>query len=236
MKMKSDDFWFAVNNTEVVVMPTSHLETFGTTNLYYHMVSELMDTVNQIRIREGTIKSQRPQVIAPTIYANEILEGFGEEAHRYTEWLQTHAKDLRILQYGYKVQKTELNEHIVTGTVNEVLERVKKQVEQKKDSLAAVIRGVDEPWDVCLLKFMFDVIRHSVPFNVNEMGQRGLFDDVNGVPRAIRDDIEKGFLQASRAPSKINQLMAKLRRYSLFDEYEDRFFALVRQKAKRSTK
>ncbi len=42
--IKSHNFWYAVNNTEVVLMPKSYLETFGTTNLRYHMVSELMDT------------------------------------------------------------------------------------------------------------------------------------------------------------------------------------------------
>ena len=232
MKIKSDDFWFAVNNTEVILMPKSHLETFGTTNLYYHMVTELMDTVNQIRVREGTIKSHRPQIIAPMEYANEILEGFGEDAHNYFDWLQEHAKDMRILQYGFKVQKTELNEHIITGSMNEILDRVKGQVEEKNDSLSAVIRGVDEPWDVCLLKFMVDVIKRSVPFNVSELGKRRLFDDVNGVPRAIREDIEKNFLEASRDPVKINQLMLKLRKYGLFEEYEDRFFALVSHKHK----
>lgn len=232
MDIKSHDFWFAVNNTEVVVMPRSYLQTFGTTSLHYHMVSELMDTVNRIRVREGTIKSMRPEIITPTFHENEMLEGFGEEARQYVEWLQTHARDYLILQYGFKIQKRELSEHIVSGNVKEVLELVKKRVKEKDDPLAGVVLGVDDPWDVCLLKLVLDVIRKSAPVNFSELGRRKLFDDVDGVPKGVRENIEESFLEASRDPFKINQLMAKLRKYGLFEEYEDRFFALVRHRSK----
>ena len=228
MKMKAHDFWFAVNNTEVVVMPQNHLETFGATNLNYHLVSELMDSVDRIRVREGVIQSKRPQIITPTYYESESLEGFGEEAREYLAWLRQHAQDVRILQYGFVVQKTELNEHLVTGHMAEVLERVKQDVKLKNNPMAAVIHGVDQPWDVCLLKLMVDMIRHSAPANINELNRRHLLDNVNGAPRAVREELEALFLQASRDPSLVKPLGNRLRKYGLFEEYEDRFFALVR--------
>lgn len=228
-RIKSHDFWYAVNNTEVVVMPKSHLETFGATKLHYHMISELMDTVNRIRIREGAIQSQRPQIITPDYYANEILDGFGSEANQYVEWLRGHARDLRILQYGFKIQKTELSEQVVSGNLKEIIAQVKKQILDKSDPLAAVILGVDTPWDVCLLKFMVDVIRNSAPFNFNELGRRNLLEDVNGTPRAVREEIEHAFLAASRERGLIAPLGNKLRKLGLFEEYEDRFFALFRK-------
>lgn len=230
MNIKAHDFWFAVNNTEVVVMPTSRLETFGATNLRYHLVSELMDTVDRIRVREGVIQSKRPQIITPTYYESENLQGFGEEARQYLDWLRQHAQDIRILQYGFVVQKTELNEHLVTGPMAEVLERVKQDVKQKNDPMAAVIHGVDQPWDVCLLKLMVDMIRHSAPANFSELQRRHMLDNVNGVPRAVREEIEEAFLKASRDPSLVKLLGNKLRKYGLFEEYEDRFFALVRSR------
>lgn len=225
-KIKPDNFWYAVNNTEVIVMPKSHLETFGTTNLRYHMVSELMDTVNRIRIREGAIQSRRPQIITPTYYAAEMLDGFGEEANQYIDWLRAHARDLRILQYGFKIQKTELSEQVVSGNVKEIIEQVRKQALDAGNPMAAVIYGVDDPWDVCLLKFMVDVIRDSVPHNISELGRHNLLDDVKGTPRAVRDEIEREFLCASRDKSMIAPLGNKLRKMGLFEEYEDRFFAL----------
>jgi hypothetical protein len=229
MQMKPHDFWFAVNNTEVVLMPKNPLETFGATLLHYHLVSELMDTVDRIRVREGTIQSKRPEIITPTYFANECLEGFGEEARQYYEWLRQHAKDFNILRYpGYIVQKTELNEHLITGSLAEVLARVKQDVERRNDPMAAVIQGVDQPWDVCLLKLRVDVTWRSFPSNVHDIKRRHLLDDVNGVPRAVREELEGLFLQASRHPELIKALGDKLRKYDLFEEYEDRFFALVR--------
>ncbi|MDD5482982.1 MAG: hypothetical protein PHP98_04960 [Kiritimatiellae bacterium] len=229
-KIKSDSFWYAVNNTEVVVMPKNHLETFGATRLHYHIVSELMDTVNRIRIREGAIQSQRPQIITPTYYASEMLEGFGSEANQYIDWLKEHAKDLRILQYGFKIQKTETSEQIVSGNVKEIIEQVKKRLAGKNDPMAALIHGVDDPWDVCLLKFMVDVIRSSAPHNFNELGRSRLLENINGTPRAVRDEIERGFLIASRDKSMISPLGNKLHKFGLFEEYEDRFFALFGKK------
>ncbi len=229
MNIKPHDFWYAVNNTEIVVMPNSPLETFGVTNLRYHMVSELMDTVNQVRVREGTIQSHRPQIITPAYYESEVAEGFGEQAKQYVEWLRQHARDLRILQYGFKVQKTELNEHIVSASPPEVIEQIKKRIAEKDDKLAGVIYGVDQPWDVCLIKFMVDVIRHSAPVNFQELRQRHLLDDANGVPQAVRQEIEQLFLVASRDSSQIKPLGNFLRRHGLFGEYEDRFFALLQQ-------
>jgi hypothetical protein len=230
--MKADDFWYAVNNTEVVLMPENYLDTFGTTHLHYFMVSELMDTVNQIRIREGTIQSHRPQIITPKAYESDLLEGFGDEAKNYLEWLQNNSNEMRILEYGFKLQKKELNQHTVSGNIDEVVKQVKEKISKNNDPLAAVIQGVDDPWDVCLIKFMADVIRKSAPYNINELSRHKLLEDVRGLPRAVREEIEDDFLQASRNQIKIGELLNKLRKHGVFEEYEDRFFALVKQKSK----
>ncbi len=229
MKMKSHNFWYAVNNTEVLVMPQSSLETFGATNLCYHMISELMDSANQIRIREGAILSSRPQLITPSYYENELLEGFGDQARQYVEWLRNNAKDLLILQYGFKLQKREINEHVVTGSLTEISERVKAEVAGKNEPMAAVLTGVDDSWDVCLLKLWVDVVRNSAPKNIAELGRNNMLADDNGLPKAIRADIEKLFTDTARNPGRLNDLYTALRRFGLFSEYEDRFFALVRQ-------
>ncbi|MBI2442043.1 MAG: hypothetical protein HYV35_11825 [Lentisphaerae bacterium] len=231
MEIKPHNFWYAVNNTEVVVMPSSYLETFGITRLHYHLVSELMDSVNRIRVREGTIQSRQPQIVMPSSYERDILEGFGDQANQYLDWLREHAKDLRILEYGFKVQKTEISEQVISGHVKDILDRVKKSAQEKNDPLTGVILGVDDPWDVCVLKFMVDVIRQSAPRNIQDLNRRRLWEDVNGVPRGVRADIEKFFLMARGHPELVKELGLRLRRYGLFEEYEDRFFALVRQQA-----
>ena len=222
------DFWYAVNNTEVVLMPERHLETFGNTILNYHLVSELMDSVDRIRIREGRIRATRPQIITPEAYASTVLDGFGDEAQQYIDWLRRHERDVRILQYGYSLKRETFSEHVVTESMDAVLERVQQDVQQSDAPLSAVVRGVDEPWDVCLVKLFWEVIRNSAVSNLREMEQRKLFDDVGGVPRGLRNEIEDAFIAASKDPSRINQLGKLLRRYQLFDEYQDRFFSLVK--------
>ena len=44
---KQFDFWYAVNNTELLSTPTSRLETFGDTIVNYYLVSELMDNIDK---------------------------------------------------------------------------------------------------------------------------------------------------------------------------------------------
>ena len=222
------DFWYAVNNTEIVLAPARQLETFGSTVLNYHLVSELMDTVNQTRVREGRMKASKPQIITPQVYSESILEGFGDEARKYVDWLKEHEKEVRILQYGYTLKKEEFSEHIISDNIKTVTERVRNEVKQKGDPLSAIVIGVDEPWDVCLIKLFWEVIQNSAPKNIRDFEKQRLFDNVGGIPRIVRNEIEIAFLAASKDPSLTQTLNKKLQAYGLFEEYQDRFFALVK--------
>jgi hypothetical protein len=222
------DFWYAVHNTEVVLMPTRRLDTFGATLLNYHMLSELMDSVNQVRVREGRIEAFRPRILTPAMLSNVLLEGFGKEAGDYLQWLQAHAADLRFLQYGFTIRKQEVSEHVVSENLKIVLEQVRQAVRVRDDPLGAIVVGVDKPWEVCLLKLMVDVIRNSFAANLRDLDRRHLLDNDAGVPRAVRQEIEEDFKAAAHNPSLVKELGAKLHRSGLFEEYQDRFFALLR--------
>lgn len=224
---KQHDIWYAVNNTRLLVTPARRLETFGTTILNYHLITELLDSVDQIRIREGRIQAQRPQIMTPSSYAGSLLDGFGEEAEQYADWLRKHEGDLQILQYGFVIRKKEISEEIISDSLETVCERVCKRIASKDDPMAAVVVGVDEPWEVCLLKLMVDVIRESAPGNVRDIRRRHLLDDVGGVPRAVRNEIEADFAEAARNAELIKPLGNKLQKYGLFEEYEDRFYSLL---------
>jgi hypothetical protein len=228
----SFDFWYAVNNTDVKVMPSRHLETFGNTIVNYHLISELMDDTGKIRIREGKLEAGRPQIITPDAYAQTAMEGFGEEARQYVEWLREHEQDIRVLQYGYRLKQESYRENIVTDTLDPVVERVKKAVAAIDDPMSAVVVGVDEPWDVCLVRLFWEVIQASALFNIREMQGRKLFERDGGVPRGVRNDIDAAFKAANQDPSQIKALGAKLNAIGLFEEYQDRFFALVKSKSK----
>ncbi|HMP88718.1 MAG TPA: hypothetical protein PJ991_00880 [Kiritimatiellia bacterium] len=217
---ESFDFWYAINNTEVIVRPRQSLETFGTTTLHYHLISEIMDSVDQIRVREGRIHAFRPQIITPDSIAQTLLEGFGEEqADHYLNWLRENESHLVLLKYGFSIKKEKINEHIITDNLANVLDRVKQDVSASTQPMHALIRGVDEPWEVCLLQLMAEVVQQSALSNAQ---------DLRHDPEGIRHRIDRLFLEASRDPGRIPELSKFLHKARLFKEYEDRFFALVR--------
>lgn len=225
---QSFDFWYAVNNTQIILMPNRHLETFGATVLNYRLVTEAMDSANQIRIREGRIRANQPHIITPEAYSQTVLEGFGEQAEQYVEWLKQHEGDIRILQYGYTLRQESFSEHTVTDNIQNVVDRIKSEVESGDDPLTAVVQGVDDPWDVCIVKLFWEVIRSSAAPNIRELQKQRMFEDEGGVPRGVRNELEAAFTAANKDASQIETLAHKLQRYNLFEEYQDRFFSLVK--------
>ncbi len=226
------DFWYAVNNTEVVVAPRRHLETFGNTLLHYHLVSELMDAVGKVRVRTGRMQALRPQLITPQAYSKMILEGFGEEATRYADWLREHEKNVHILRYGYTLKQEAYSEETITDSVAAVLERVKAGVKQSADAFAAVIKGVDEPWDVCLVKLFWTIVQQSAQANILEMARHRMFEVRDGLPYPVRQEIERAFTAAAGDASLVKSLGRLLQKHEVFDQFEERFFALVRSHSK----
>jgi len=220
---KQFDFWYAVNNTELISTPTSRLETFGDTIVNYYLVSELMDSIDKVRVREGHLKALKPEIITPSGLGQMNLDDFGPEARKYAEWLTEHSGDLRILQYGFRIQKQELKEYVVTDHLDNVLDRVKHEVEIKDDPLSAVLVGVDDPWEVCLLKLMVELVQSSANGNIQDIQQRVATNEMS-----LTRHIDQAFLDASRDPSRINKLAGMLKENGLWEQYEDRFFALVR--------
>ena len=83
--MKEDDFHYAIENTQVIVAPEQQIATFGSTSFDFYLISELMDRVDQVRVRNGKIQAERPQIVTPEHFRRLLLEGFGEKARRYAE-------------------------------------------------------------------------------------------------------------------------------------------------------
>jgi hypothetical protein len=172
--MTRDDFDYAIENTHVIVAPQQQIATFGTTSFDFYLISELMDRVDQVRIRNGKIHAERPQILTPEHYCRLLLEGFGEKAERYIERLREHARNIAVLRYGFQFRKTDLSEQTLRDSVDAVINRTKRNVERKNESLSAVIHGVDDAWEVCLLKFTIDLIERSSGGNLGDFRKRGL--------------------------------------------------------------
>ena len=172
------DRWYAAKSARFLLEPSHRLETFGNTLVNYHLVSELSDHPGKIRIREGRLEAHQPRVIAPHFVPSE-MEGFGEEAREYFEFLKQNEDRLRILQYGYHLKSDNFSEQIVTDRLSVVTERVKAEVIASRDEFAAVIQGVDEPWDVALVELWLREIRRSARTNIRELDEKGMLYGAN---------------------------------------------------------
>lgn len=169
-----DDFAYALENTRVVHPPQRRLATFGTSILHYHLVTEDMDSVHLSRVREGSIVAEKPQIITPDQMAKLALEGFGEKGQRYADLINQNAHKLSVLKYGFRMKKSDIRCYDVHDSLDPVVQRVCEEVRQKNDPLTAVLTGVDDGWEVCLVRFMLEMIQASAEGNLGDFRERGL--------------------------------------------------------------
>jgi hypothetical protein len=170
----ADDFQYAVENTRVILAPEHQIATFGATSFRFYLISELMDQVDEVRVRDGRIHAERPQILTPDHYARLLLDGFGEKAQRYIDRLRERMQNVAVLRYGFQFRKTDVTENTVRASLESVIDRTKASVQNSGEPLSAVIQGVDDAWEVCLLKFTVDLIERSSGGNVGDLRRRGL--------------------------------------------------------------
>ena len=166
------DRWYAATKVKILVSPSHELETFGSTLVNYHLISELEDHPGKIRIREGRLEAHQPRVIVPRI-SEFTSEGLGDEARAYLEFLRENEDSLRILQYGCHLKSDNFSEQIVTESIDAVTERVKAAVEEENDKFAAVLQGQDEPWDVAPVELWRREVSRSAGKNIRELNDSG---------------------------------------------------------------
>jgi len=223
----------AVKHTEILRAPKRSLATFGTTNIYYYLVtepvySELAKNVTETVVREGRVIAEKPRIVTP--YYLSRLEGFSSEARRYFEALiREHGPSTPGLFYTYKNEPKELN--IASDNLLSVVDKLNAEIDKRGDPLTSIIRGEDEFWDVSLMKFIYEMTRSSLRDNLQQMGSRGLLDiDAGGIPADARIRINELFRKVSSGESEPQELKTELDRWNLFEEYEDRFLDIFKKK------
>jgi hypothetical protein len=215
---------YALENTRVIRSPRQRLATFGTTNVYYYMVTELMQDVNIVR--EGRVIAAKPKIVTPAYLVN--LEGFSGQAKRYMQMIASQNPHKPGILYAYKNESCEMN--IVSQPAADVLEKINQRIDLHNDPLMAIIQGVEEMWDVSLLKFTFELTSSSVYSNFSEFYGKGRFAaDEQGVPQDARQSIEELFEIARSDPSRAPELVGELHRWNLWGEYQDRFLKMFRK-------
>jgi hypothetical protein len=216
---------YAIEHTEVLRAPAQRLSTFGSTNIYYYLITELTEWVNVVR--EGRVIAARPKIVTPSYLIN--LEGFSSQARRFVEMMAERNPHEPGIFYTYRNEPREMN--VASEPVKAVVDKINRRIDRQRDPLTSIIKGVEELWDVSLLKFTYELTKTSVQSNVAELERCGLLQiDSAGVPRDARDHIEELFEKAKLDPSYAPELMAELRRWSLFNEYQDRFLSMFKKR------
>jgi hypothetical protein len=169
-----DEISWALENSEVLHEPDRRIDTFGSTNFEFFLISELMDEINKVRVRRGRLEAQKPQILRPDGYSDLMFEGFGEHAEAFASWFKEYAPDLSFLQYGFTFAMRDLTEEVVHDSMEAVCDRVVEDVRSSGNPIQAVIAGVDDTWDISLLKFNMDMIQKSQEINEFDFRRKGL--------------------------------------------------------------
>lgn len=173
-----DDIQYALETTRVLREPDRRIETFGETRFEFQLISELMDHAGQVRIRTGEVEAMRPRILRPSAYQEIQLEGFDPSARerfdRMVEKFREEGRDLAFLQYGFQFRRGNVHEEVVHDSIDAVRERVLEEIRRTGNPFRAVIEGVDDAWEISILKFSFEMILRSHEINAFDFKRRGL--------------------------------------------------------------
>ena len=231
--MDSEESWRrAIEQTWVVRFPKQRLATFGSTNIAYYVVTEPVYQEIEPANREGVVRTgrvvaERPAVVTPTYALN--LSGFSDEAYEYLRYEAARSGPNApgvLYQYRNEAGKME----IVGGVPRDIAHRIGDDLDRRNEDMSVVMVGVDELWDVALLKFVYEFTSSSLSGNVQDLQSRGMLEpqsDFGGLPRAAVDRIDALFRDAERGGDR-DALKQELDRWGVFEMYQDRFFALFR--------
>lgn len=173
-----DDIHYALETTRVLHEPDRRIDTFGETRFEFQLISELMDRVGEVRIRTGEVEAQRPRILRPEAYRDVELEGFDPSARarfdKMVDKYRAEGKDLAFLQYGFQFRRGAVHEEIIHDSMDAVRERVLEDIRRTGNPALAVIEGVDDTWEISVLKFSFEMILRSHEINAFDFKRRGL--------------------------------------------------------------
>ncbi|MFY8269670.1 MAG: hypothetical protein ACOVLK_09745 [Terrimicrobiaceae bacterium] len=88
--------------------------------------------------------------------------------------MEENTSAARVMRYGFRFRKTDLTEKILREPIDEAITRLEEEIKKSDDPFSSLIAGVDDVWEVCLLKFSMEMIQRSAGENVAEWKRRGL--------------------------------------------------------------
>lgn len=166
---------YALRHTRVLYVPDRRIDTFGETRFNYRLLSEPMDDVGAVRVRSGWVEATKPKIVRPRHLRGVEAEGFSAQAALFFEWMERHGASLQALfHYGFRFSRTEVSSELVHDDLPTVADRLREEALHSGDSYRAVILGVDDAWEISLLRFTLEMIQQSHEINIFDFRRRGL--------------------------------------------------------------
>jgi hypothetical protein len=176
MNLSRDHFLYAMETSRVLHEPDRRIATFGETRFQFQLVSELLDRAGEVRIRSGEMEACKPMLIRPV--PEMEWEGFDEESRErlgpLLENLRQQGLDLAFLQYGFRFRRSNVTEEIVHEPMDAVCDRLLEDVRRTGNPMLAILEGVDDHWEIALVKFSLEMIAQSHAINRFDLQRKKL--------------------------------------------------------------
>ncbi len=161
---KFNEYW---RSTEVIREYRRMLFTFGAMELPYVLVTEHDRFKDRAVVMKGFVLLQRPHIVLPPHYSGlEFKEGFEHANAIPPEALYL----LRAMEMPYSQisNKPIADEQIEYGSLQTVLDRLNKEMENQEDIETGLIKGVLNGADISLMRYSLGLAIKSAPGNVKE--------------------------------------------------------------------
>jgi hypothetical protein len=215
-----------LEQTIVLRFPRHRLATFGDSEIQYHLITPRPEAADRSTLRTGRVTALRPKILTPEALRHHF-EGFGEEAEGFERLLKDNFSDtFRGLDYVFQNKLFTAEER--HNRDQDLAQSLRRDLDERGADRDAVIRGPAGGYPLSLMKFMLEETSRSFAANMRELDEHGLFDPEGMEMRRRRAEIDRLFREAAGSPDQIKILAAKLKEFGLFDDYQDRFFRLVK--------
>ena len=215
-----------LERTVVLRFPRHRLATFGDSEIHYHLVTPLPETADRSTLRTGRVTALRPKILTPDALRHHF-EGFGEDAEGFERLLKDNFSDsFRGLDYVFQNKLLTAEER--HDRDQDLAQALRRDLDERGADRDAVIRGPAGGYPLSLMKFMLEETSRSFAANMRELDEHGLFDPEGREFRRRKAEVERLFREAAGSSDRIKTLAAKLKEFGLFDDYQDRFFRLVK--------
>ncbi len=191
-KQKFKDYW---RRTEVIRQYQRILYTFGDTELPYVFAAEHGRFRDRTIVRKGVVLVQKPHILLPRYYSGpEFKEGF--EHARAIPPEAAYLFRAMGLPYSHLTNKPVAKEQIEYGGLQDVLDRLNRELEDQENAETGLIKGLLDGADISLMRYSVGLVIKSAPENVKEFfehlrRQRG--EPIRPDEKITDDDIRRLF-------------------------------------------